>query len=47
MEFKKEKKWAEGKKGEREKQTKKQTLSYREQTDGYQKGGGWGDGLNW
>ena len=31
---------------ERERQIKKQTLNYREQTDGYQKGGGWGDGLN-
>ena len=33
-----------GKKRERdrERQTKNQTLNYREQTDGYQKGGGWG-----
>ena len=34
---------------EREKkkrQTKKQTLNYREQMDGYQRGGGWGDGGN-
>ena len=29
---------------EREKQTKKQTLSYTEPTDGYQRGGGQGDG---
>ena len=33
-------------KGKREKQTKKQTLKYKEQMDGYQRGGGWGDGLN-
>ena len=25
---------------------KKQTFNYREQTDGYQRGGGWGDGRN-
>jgi len=31
-------------KKDREKQTKKQTLTYREQTGGYQRGGGWGDG---
>ena len=30
----------------RERQTKKQTLNYKEQTDGYQKGGRWEDGLN-
>ena len=30
----------------REKQTKKETLNYRAQTDGYQRGSGWGDGLN-
>ena len=29
---------------ERKRQTKQQTLNYREQTDGSQKGGGWGDG---
>ena len=29
---------------EKERQTKKQTLSYREQTDGYQRGSGWGAG---
>ena len=33
-------------KKERERQTKKQTLNYREQTDGYQRGGGCGAGLN-
>ena len=33
-----------GKKEER--QAKKQTVNYREQTDGYQRGGGWGNGLN-
>jgi len=27
---------------EKKRQTKKQTLDYREQTDGYQRGGGWG-----
>ena len=31
-------------KREKERQTKKQTLKYSEQTDGYQRGGGWGDG---
>ena len=30
-------------KRERERQTKKQTLNYRKQTGGYQKGGEWGD----
>ena len=29
---------------ERGVQTKKQTLNQREQTDGYQRGSGWGDG---
>ena len=33
-----------GKNEKRERQTKKQTLNYREQTDGYQKGGGRGMG---
>ena len=33
-------------KGKRERETKNQTLNYREQTDGYQKGGGGGEGLN-
>ena len=35
-------------KGEKkkERQTKKQKLSYKEQTDGYQRGGAWEDGLN-
>ena len=33
-----------GKKKEVERQTKKQTLNYRGQTDGYQRGGGWGTG---
>ena len=37
-EFKKQKKWAKEKK--REGETKKQTLNYEEQTDGYQRGGG-------
>ena len=32
-------------KGGKKKQTKKQTLNYREQTDGYQSGGSW-DGEN-
>ena len=31
---------------QRKRQTKKQTLNYREQTDGYQKGRGWRDGFN-
>ena len=31
-------------KEKKETQTKKQTLNYREQTNGYQRGGGWGDG---
>ena len=30
------------KKRERDRQTKKHTLNYREQTDGYQRGYGWG-----
>ena len=30
----------------RQRQTRKQTLNYREQADGYQRGGGCGDGLN-
>ena len=30
---------------EKERQTKKQTLNYREQTDGCQRGGKWGNGL--
>ena len=33
-------------KGGKKRQTKKQTLNYREQTDGYQSGGGQGNGLN-
>ena len=32
--------------GEKARQTEKQTLNYREQTNGYQKRGGQGDGLN-
>jgi len=32
--------------GKRDRQTKKQTLNYREQTDGYHRGCGWADGLN-
>ena len=28
----------------KERQTERQTLNYREQTDGYQRGGRWGDG---
>ena len=31
-------------KKKRGRQTRKQTLNYREQTDGYQRGDGWGDG---
>ena len=31
---------------EKKKQTKKQTLSYRKQADGYQRGGGWREGCN-
>ena len=46
MEFKKQKKQAKGKKLKRERQTKKQTLNYREQSDGYQRGGQWGR-RNW
>ena len=45
MEFKKQNKWANGKRErdrQRQKQTKKQILNYREQTDGCQKEGGWG-----
>ena len=30
----------------REKQIKNHTFNYREQTDGYQRGRGWEDGLN-
>lgn len=30
----------------RERQTKKKTLNYREQTAGDQRGSGWGDGCN-
>ena len=30
----------------KKKETSKQTLNCREQTDGYQRGGGWVDGLN-
>ena len=45
VKFKKENKQAKEKR-KRERQTKKQTLNYREQTDGYQRGGGWGDGWN-
>ena len=33
-------------KKKRERQTKKQTLNYREQTDGHQRGGAWGNGVN-
>ena len=29
-------------KSKRKRQTKKQTLNHRKQTDGYQRGGGWG-----
>ena len=45
MEFKKQNQWKE-KKRDKPKQTKTtaQILTYREQTDGYQRGGGWGDG---
>ena len=30
----------------RERQTKKQTLTYSEQSEGYWRGEGWGDGLD-
>ena len=40
MEFKKQNKQAQRK--IRERQTKKQTLNYEEQTDGYQRGDEWG-----
>lgn len=33
-------------KGKKERQTEKQILNYGEQTDGYQRGGGWEVGLN-
>ena len=33
-----------GLQGERMEQIKKQTLNYKKQTDGYQKGNEWGDG---
>ena len=48
VDFKKQNKWAKGKKRERERerQTKKWTLNYREQTDGYQRGCGWRNGWN-
>lgn len=45
MEFKKQNKEAKGNE-RREGQAKKQTLNYREQNDGYQREGGWGEGLN-
>ena len=35
------------KQGGKKRQTKKQTLNCREQTDGYQRGDGWGHGGNW
>jgi len=38
------KQMSKGEKRERERQTKQQTLNYREQTDGYRRGGGRGDG---
>ena len=38
--FKKQNKQVRGKKDK----TNQQTLNYREQTDGYQMGGGWGNG---
>ena len=41
MEFKKQ-----IKEKRKKRQTKKQTLKYGEQTDGYQRGGGWGYGGN-
>ena len=47
MEHKKQNKQAKGKRKQRVRQTKKQTVNYREQTDGlelmFQRGGGWGD----
>ena len=42
MEFKKQTNKHREKK--RERQIKKQILNYRKQTDGYQRGGGWGTG---
>ena len=42
--YKKSSKWAEW--GNRKRQTKKETLDYRKQTDGYQKGSGRGDVWN-
>ena len=44
VEFKKQSKQAKGKK--RETETNQETDNYREQTEGYQRGGRWGDGLN-
>ena len=44
MEFKKQNKISKGEKRARRRQTRKQILKYREQTDGYQRGGGWGMG---
>ena len=38
VEFKKQSKWKKQKERDRERQTKIQTLNYREQTDGYQRG---------
>ena len=45
MEFKKQNKQAKGK-YEKDRLRKKTTLNYREQTDDYQRGGVFGDGLN-
>ena len=42
MEFKKQNKRPKGK----EREITQETDNYREQTDGYKKGGGWGNGLN-
>ena len=44
LQFKKQNKWA--KDEERERETKKRTLNFREQTGGCQSGGGWRDELN-
>ena len=44
VEFKKQNKQAKEKKKERERQIKKPSLNYREQTDEYQRGSGWGMG---
>ena len=45
MEFKRQNKWANWKKKEKEKETNQETeINYKEPTDDFQKGGGWGMG---